>query len=163
MVARTSVCSAALGVFLLAADAGADVLEQAKAAVVELGMQTEAALRQRAMERMMIGLGLAMVGGRLVRYRVEDKACREPEGPRCASAAGAGTAGLAVGVLLMTVLPTAPAAPSVSLEPQPGGVAVAESSASDAAQRGPGRHALGSDPCFTPGSRGRLPARRDAL
>ena len=30
MVARTSVCSAALGVFLLAADAGADVLEQAK-------------------------------------------------------------------------------------------------------------------------------------
>ena len=87
-------------------------------------MQTEAALRQRAMERMMIGLGLAMVGGRLVRYRFEDKACREPEGPRCASGAGAGTAGLAVGVLLMTVLPTAPAAPSVSLEPQPGGVAV---------------------------------------
>ena len=68
MVARTGVCSAALGVVLLAADAGADVLEQAKTVSFELGMETKAAPRQRSMERMMTGLALAMVGGRLVWY-----------------------------------------------------------------------------------------------
>ncbi len=55
MVTRTSVCSAALGALLLAADVGADVLEQAKTAAVELGMQAETAPRQRSMERMMTG------------------------------------------------------------------------------------------------------------
>ncbi len=44
----------------------------------------------------MTGLALVMVGGRLVWYRFEDKDCREPEGTRCAWAAG-----LAAGVLLM--------------------------------------------------------------
>ena len=39
-------------------------------------------------------------------------------------AAGAEAAGLAVGLLLMTVSATTPAAPSVSFEPQPGGVEV---------------------------------------
>ena len=59
-------------------------------------MQSEAVLRQRSMERMMTGLALVMVGGRLVWYRFEDKDCREPEGTRCAWAAG-----LAAGVLLV--------------------------------------------------------------
>ena len=73
----------------------------------------------------MTGLVLAVVGGWLVWYRFEDKDCREPEGTRCAWAAAAGAAGLAVGVLLMTVLSTAPAAaPSVTFEPRRGGVAV---------------------------------------
>ena len=80
MVARTGVCSAALGVVLLAADAGADVLEQAKTVSFELGMETKAAPRQRSMERMMTGLALAMVGGRLVWYRFEDKDCPRARG-----------------------------------------------------------------------------------
>ena len=46
----------------------------------------------------------------LVWYRFEDKDCREPEGTRCAWEAAAGAAGLATGVLLMTVLSTAAAA-----------------------------------------------------
>ena len=71
----------------------------------------------------MTGLALAVVGGRLVWYRFEDKDCREPEGTRCAWAAGTGAAGLAVGVLLMTVLSTTAAAPSVTFEPRRGGVA----------------------------------------
>ena len=61
----------------------------------------------------------------LVWYRFEDKDCREPEGTRCAREAAAGAAGLAAGVLLMTVLSTAPAAvPSVTLEPRRGGVVI---------------------------------------
>ena len=130
MVPRTSVRSAAFGAFLAlgsflpAADAGADVLEQARAAAAERGMQTRAAPRQRSLPRMMTGMGLAVVGARLVWYRLEDKDCREPEGTRCAWAAGAGAAGLGAGALLMTVLSAAPAAPSVSFEPRPGGVAV---------------------------------------
>ena len=115
---------AALGALLLAADAGADVLEQAKTAAVEFGVQTEAVPRRRSFERTMTGLALAMAGGRLVWYRFEDKDCREPEGTRCAWAAGAGAAGLVVGVLLMTELATVPAAPSVGFEPRPGGVAI---------------------------------------
>ena len=39
-------------------------------------------------------------------------------------ATGGGAAGLAVGVLLMTVLPTSPTALSFSFEPQTNGVAV---------------------------------------
>ena len=39
-------------------------------------------------------------------------------------ATGAGTAGLAVGVLLMTVLANSPTAPSFSFQPQTSGVAV---------------------------------------
>lgn len=124
MVDRTRLCAAALGLVLLTSDAGADVLEQAKTAAFELGMESAPPPRQRSLERMMTGLALAMAGGRLVWYRFEDKDCREPEGARCAWAAGAGVAGLAVGVLLMTVLATTPAAPSVSFEPQPGGVTV---------------------------------------
>ena len=124
MVVRTSACAAVLGMVLLAADAGADVLEQAKAAAFELGMQTEAPPRQRSLERMMTGLALAIVGGRLVWYRLEDKDCREPAGAHCAWAAGAGVAGLAVGALLMTVLSRAPPATSVGLEPRHGGMAV---------------------------------------
>ena len=118
-------CAAALGLVLLASDAGADVLEQAKTAAFELGMESEAPPpRQRSLERMMTGLALAATGGRLVWYRFEDKDCREPDGTRCAWIAGAGVVGLAVGVLLMTVLATTPAAPSDSFEPQPGGVEV---------------------------------------
>ena len=122
MVARTRLCAAALGLVLLASDAGAEVLEQAKEAALELGLESEAPQRrQRSIERMMTGLALAIVGGRLVWYRLEDKDCREPEGSRCAWVAGAGGAGLAAGVLLMTVLSTTPAAPSVSFQPRPGG------------------------------------------
>ena len=124
MVARTRLCGAALGLVQLASDAGADVLEQARTAAFELGMESETPPRQRSLERMMTGLGLAIAGGRLVWYRFEDKDCREPVETRCAWVAGAGAAGLAVGVLLMTVLGTTPAAPSVSFEPQPGGVEV---------------------------------------
>ncbi len=124
MVARTRLCAAALGLVLLASDAGADVLEQAKTAAFQLGMESETPPRQRSLERMMTGLALTIAGGRLVWYRFEDKDCREPVGTRCAWAAGAGAAGLAVGLLLMTVLATTPAAPSVSFEPQPGGVEV---------------------------------------
>ena len=126
MILRTRVCSAAIGLALLAGDAGADVLEQAKAAAFELGRETEGAPRPpRSLERMMTGLALAAVGGRLLWYRLEDKDCRESGGARCAWAAGAGTAGLAVGALLMTVLARPSAtAPSVSFEPQPGGAAV---------------------------------------
>ena len=115
---RTSVCLAVLGTVLLAADADAEVLEQAKAAAFELGQETEGAPRQRSLERMMTGLALATVGARLVWYRFEDKDCREPQGTRCAWAAGTGAAGLAVGMLLMTVL-SAPstAAPSESTTP----------------------------------------------
>ena len=123
-MAGTRLCAAALGLVLLASDAGADVLEQARAAAFERGTQSETPRRQRSLERTMTGLALVIVGGRLVWYRVEDKDCREPEGSRCAWAAGAGAAGLAVGVLLMTVLGTTPAAPSVSVEPRPGGVGV---------------------------------------
>ena len=124
MLARTTLCAAALGLVLVASDAGADVLEQAKTAAFELGMESETPPRQRSLERMMTGQVLAIAGGRLVWYRFEDKDCREPEGTRCAWIAGAGAAGLALGVLLMTVLATTPAAPSVSFEPQPGGVEV---------------------------------------
>ena len=124
MVARSGLCAAALGLVLLASDAGADVIEQAKTAAFELGMESETPPRQRSLERMMTGLALAIAGGRLVWYRFEDKDCREPVGTRCAWATGAGAAGLAVGLLLMTVLATTPAAPSVSFEPQPGGVEV---------------------------------------
>ena len=110
---------------LPAVESGADVLEQARTAAFELGMEQEAAPpRQRSLPRMMTGLTLAVVGSRLVWYRIEDKDCREPEGTRCAWAGGAGAAGLAVGVLLMTVLATAPAARSVNVEPQPGGAAI---------------------------------------
>ena len=72
----------------------------------------------------MSGLALAVAGGRLVWYRFEDKDCRESEGARCAWVAGAGAAGLGVGVLLMTVLASTPAAPSVHFEPRPGGAGV---------------------------------------
>ena len=122
---RTRVCWAVLGAVLLAVDADAGVLEQARAAAFELGQETEGAPRQRSLERMMTGLALATVGVRLVWYRLEDKDCREPQGTRCAWAAGTGAAGLAVGMLLMTVLSTpSTTAPSVSFDPQPGGVAV---------------------------------------
>ena len=70
----------------------------------------------------MTGLGLALVGGRLVWYRFEDKDCREPVGPRCSVVLWAGAAGLASGLLLMTVFADVPAAtPSVGFEPRPGG------------------------------------------
>ena len=127
MMVRTSVCLAVLGAVLLSADADANVLEQAKAAAFELGQETEGAPapRQRSLERMMTGLALVTVGARLVWYRFEDKDCREPRGTRCAWAVGTGVAGLAVGTLLMTVLSTPSAtAPSVTFDPQPGGVAV---------------------------------------
>lgn len=124
MVVTARVRAAALGLVLLAADAGANVLEQAKTAAFELGMESESPPRQRSLERTMTGFVLAVAGGRLVWYRLEDKDCREPEGTRCAWAAGAGAAGVAVGVLLMTMLATTPAAPSVSFEAQPRGVGV---------------------------------------
>ena len=109
---------------MTATAAGTDVLEQARAAAFALGAAAETAPRQRSFERMITGMALAIAGGRLVWYRLEDKDCREPEGSRCAWVAGAGAAGLAVGVLLMTVMATVPAAPSVDFEPQPGGAAI---------------------------------------
>ena len=118
---RTRACLVALVLMLLAADAGGDVLEQAKAAAFEVGVQAAPARRQRSLERMMTGLGLAIVGGRLVWYRFEDKDCREPVGPRCGVTLWAGAAGLASGLLLMTVFSDVPAAPSVGFEPRPGG------------------------------------------
>ena len=125
MTVRTSVCSAVIGMVFLVGDARADVLEQAKTAAFELGRETEAAPQPRSLERMMTGLALVTVGARLLWYRLEDKDCREPGGARCAWAAGAGVAGLAVGGLLMTVLARpSPRAPSVSFKPQPGGAAV---------------------------------------
>ena len=119
-------CSAVIGMVLLAGDAGADVLEQAKTAAFELGRETtEGPPPPRSLERMMTGLALVTVGGRLLWYRLEDKDCRESGGARCAWAGGAGVAGLAVGTLLMTVLSRpSGTAPSVSFEPQPGGAAV---------------------------------------
>ena len=122
---RTSVCLAVLGAVLLPADADANVLDQAKTAAFALGQETEGAPRQRSLERMMTGLALVTVGARLVWYRFEDKDCREPRGTRCAWAVGTGAAGLAIGTLLMTVLSTpSGTAPSVTFDPQPGGVAV---------------------------------------
>ena len=114
-------CLVWFGLMLLAADAGAGVLEQAKAAAFDAGVQAAPARRQRSLERMMTGLGLAIAGGRLVWYRFEDKDCREPVGPRCGVTVWAGAAGLASGLLLMTVFADVPAAPSVDFEPQPGG------------------------------------------
>ena len=114
-------CLVWLGLLLLAAAVGGDVLEQAKAAAFEAGVQATLAPRQRSFERMMTGLGLAIVGGRLVWYRFEDKDCREPVSPRCGVAVWAGAAGLASGLLLMTVFADVPAAPSVGFEPRPGG------------------------------------------
>ena len=78
------------GLMLLAADAGGDVLEQAKAAAFEAGVQATQAPRQRSFERMMTGLGLAIVGGRLVWYRFEDKDCREPWARGAAWSCGSG-------------------------------------------------------------------------
>ena len=114
-------CLLSFGLMLLAADAGGDVLEQARAAAFEAGVQAAPAPRQRSFERMMTGLGLAIVGGRLVWYRFEDKDCREAAGPRCAATVWAGAAGLASGLLLMTVFSDIPAAPSVGFEPRPAG------------------------------------------
>ena len=118
---RRRACLVSCMLMLLAADAGADVLEQAKAAAFEVGVQATPARRQRSLERMMTGLGLAIAGGRLVWYRFEDKDCREPVGPRCDVTAWAGAAGLASGLLLMTVFSDVPAAPSVGFEPRSGG------------------------------------------
>ena len=117
-------CLVWFGLMLPAADAGGNVLEQAKAAAFEAGVQSTPAPRRRSFERMMTGLGLAVVGGRLVWYRFEDKDCREAAGPRCAVAVWAGAAGLASGLLLMTVFADVPAAPSVGFEPRPGGATV---------------------------------------
>ena len=114
-------CLVCFGLMLLAADAGGDVLEQAKAAAFEAGVQSTPARRQLSFERMMTGLGLAIVGGRLVWYRFEDKDCRDAVGPRCAATVWAGAAGLASGLLLMTVFADVPAAPSAGFEPRPGG------------------------------------------
>ncbi len=114
-------CLMWFGLMLLAADARGDVLEQAKAAAFEAGVQATPARRQLSLERMMTGLGLAIAGGRLVWYRFEDKDCREPVGPRCGVTVWAGAAGLASGLLLMTVFADVPAAPSVDYQPRPGG------------------------------------------
>ena len=114
-------CLVSFGLMLLATNAGGDVLEQAKAAAFEAGAGTTRAPRQRSFERMMTGLGLAVVGGRLVWYRFEDKDCREAAGPRCAVTMWAGVGSLASGLLLMTVFADAPAAPSVGFEPRQGG------------------------------------------
>ena len=57
----------------------------------------------------------------LVWYRFEDNDCREPEGTRYAWAAAAGAAGLATGVLLITVLSTAAAAASDAAAGRPTG------------------------------------------
>ena len=78
-------CLVSFGLMLLAADAGGDVLEQARAAAFEVGVQSAPAPRQLSLERMMTGLGLAIVGGRLVWYRFEDKDCREGRGPAACS------------------------------------------------------------------------------
>ena len=117
-------CLVWFGLMLLAADARGNVLEQAKAAAFEAGVQAAPARRQLSLERMMTGLGLAIVGGRLVWYRFEDKDCREPVGPRCGVTVWAGAAGVASGLLLMTVFADVPAAPSVDYQPRPGGGAV---------------------------------------
>ena len=117
-------CLMWFGLTLLAADARGDVLEQAKAAAFEAGVQAAPPRRQRSLERMMTGLGLAIAGGRLVWYRFEDKDCREPVGPRCGVTVWAGAAGVASGLLLMTVFADVPAAPSVDYQPRAGGGAV---------------------------------------
>ncbi len=114
----------ALVVVLLNVDARADVLEQAKAAARELGAQTAPVPRRPSFGRLMTGLAMASVGGRLLWYRFEDKDCREPEGPRCDIVAAAGAVGLVGGLLLMTVLVDVPAAPSVTITPQLGRGAV---------------------------------------
>ena len=118
---RRCACLLWFGLMLLAADAGGNVLEQAKAAAFEAGVQAPPVRRQRSLERMMTGLGLAIAGGRLVWYRFEDKDCREPVGPRCGVTVWAGAAGVASGLLLMTVFADVPAAPSVGFEPRSGG------------------------------------------
>ena len=116
--------AATLWMVLFAAGAGADVLEQAKAAAAEFTAQQSPVPRQRSFNRMMTGLGLAMVGGRLVWYRLEDKDCRGPGGPRCDVIGWGGAAALASGLLLMTVLSDIPASPAVTFEPRPSGGAV---------------------------------------
>ena len=111
-----------LAVFVLAVDARADVLKDAKAAVEQAASSSPR--RQRSFERTMGGLGLVVVGARLVWYRLEDKGCRGARGPRCDAAGWGGTTALASGLLLMTVFADVPAAPSVNFLPRLGGVEV---------------------------------------
>ena len=111
----------ALAVGLLPIDARVDLLEKAKAAALEFGAQTAPVPRQPSFRRMMTGLALAATGARLLRYRFEDKDCREPEGLRCDVVAGAGAAGLVSGLFLKTVLVDVPASPSVTVTSRRGG------------------------------------------
>ena len=105
---RKCLCATWIWMFLLTGAVSADVLEQAKEAAFELGLQTDPAPVQRSLNRMMTGLMLSVVGGRLLWYRVEDKDCRKPDGRRCDWVAAAGAASLASGLLLMTVLADVP-------------------------------------------------------
>lgn len=111
-----------LTVLVLTVAARADVLEDVKAAVDQAANSPPR--RQRSFERTMGGLGLAVVGARLVWYRLEDKDCREARGLRCDAAGWGGAAALASGLLLMTVFTDVPAAPSVSFSPRLGGAEV---------------------------------------
>ena len=109
-------------VLVLTVAARADVLEDVKAAVDQAANSPPR--RQRSFERTMGGLGLAVVGARLVWYRLEDKDCREARGLRCDASGWGGAAALASGLLLMTVFTDVPAAPSVSFSPRLGGAEV---------------------------------------
>ena len=77
-----------LTVLVLTGAARADVLEDVKAAVDQAANSPPR--RQRSFERTMGGLGLAVVGARLVWYRLEDKDCREARGLRCDAAGWGG-------------------------------------------------------------------------
>ena len=113
-----------LAALLLPATAPADVLEQAEEAARATRLQAPGP-RQRSFNRMMTGLGLSIVGARMLWYRFEDRSCREPEGgPQCDVIGVASAAGLASGLLLMTVFSDIPAAPAVTFEPRPGGAQV---------------------------------------
>ena len=112
-----------LAALLLPATAPADVLEQAEEAARATRLQAPGP-RQRSFNRMMTGLGLSIVGARMLWYRFEDRSCREPEGSRCDVIGAVSAAGLASGLLLMTVFSDIPAAPAVTFEPRPGGAYV---------------------------------------
>ncbi len=107
----------------LPAPAAADLLKQAEegARVTRLASP---APRQRSFNRMMTGLGLAAVGGRLLWYRFEDRSCREPEGRRCDIIGVTSAAGLVSGLLLMTVFSDVPAAPAITFGPRPRGAEI---------------------------------------
>ena len=105
-----------VAISLPAPAASSDVLQQAEEAARAVPLQSPAP-RQRSFNRMMTGLGLAAVSGRLLWYRFDDRSCREPAGPRCDIIGVTSAAGLVSGLLLMTTFSDIPAAPAVTFGP----------------------------------------------